>query len=76
MRTDLDSVQRQLGELKRTHDSRHAATREQLRVAARMMAAVYPEFLAVKDAEDDFTRAVATEMQRLAAQNDSEQDSE
>ena len=76
MRTDLDSIQRQVGELKRTQDSRHAATQQQLRAAARMMAAVYPEFIAPQDATDDFTRTVAEEMQRLADEADSDDPSD
>uniref|UniRef100_A0A6C0AUE4 Uncharacterized protein n=1 Tax=viral metagenome TaxID=1070528 RepID=A0A6C0AUE4_9ZZZZ len=69
VRTDVDSLQRQVGEGKHAGDARHAATHEQLGAAARMMAVVYPEFVSEGAAGDDFTKRVAREMQRLAAQD-------
>lgn len=74
VRTDVDSVQRQVGELQRTAEARHTAVQQQLRTVARMMAVVYPELITTAGATDDFTRHVAQEMHALAEQECSDVD--
>ena len=69
LQTQMDSLQRQVASVERTQTQRHTDTQLQLQAAARMMAAVYPDFIHADSAADSFTRCVAEEMQRLARES-------